>query len=51
MDFSYLWPGYTEESSNFHVLLVALIINVKRREQLETWCRFYLLQAPFSTQC
>lgn len=34
---SYLWPGYTEESSNFHVLLIALIVNVKRREHLETW--------------
>ncbi|KAM0436182.1 hypothetical protein ACHAPT_003074 [Fusarium lateritium] len=34
---SYLWPGYTEEASNFHVLLIALIANVKRREHLETW--------------
>lgn len=36
---SYLWPGYTDESSNFHVLLIALIVNVKRREQLETWSK------------
>ena len=36
---SYLWPGYTEESSNFHVLLIALIVNVKRREHLETWSK------------
>lgn len=34
---SYLWPGYTDEASNFHVLLIALIANVKRREHLETW--------------
>ncbi|KAL0930785.1 DEAD helicases superfamily protein [Colletotrichum truncatum] len=34
---SYLWPGYTEESSNHHVLLVVLLVNVKRREQLEAW--------------
>ncbi|PHH62529.1 hypothetical protein CDD81_6915 [Ophiocordyceps australis] len=37
---SYLWPGYTQESSNFHVILIALIINVKRREHLETWTLF-----------
>ncbi|KAI6779552.1 Intron-binding protein aquarius-like protein [Emericellopsis cladophorae] len=37
---SYLWPGYTEDSSNFHVLLIVLIINVKRREHLETWSIF-----------
>jgi intron-binding protein aquarius len=35
---SYLWPGYTEEASNFHVLLIALISNVKHREHLATWC-------------
>jgi len=34
-----LWPGYTEESSNYHVLLMALIVNVKRREHLETWSK------------
>lgn len=34
---SYLWPGYTEDSSNFHVLLIVLLANVKRRERLETW--------------
>jgi intron-binding protein aquarius len=34
---SYLWPGYTEEASNFHVLLIALITNVKHREHLATW--------------
>ncbi|KAF5962792.1 NAM7-nonsense-mediated mRNA decay, partial [Fusarium coicis] len=34
---SYLWPGYTEEASNFHVLLIALIANVKHREHLVTW--------------
>ncbi|QLI72251.1 RNA helicase aquarius [Metarhizium brunneum] len=37
---SYLWPGYTDESSNFHVLLIVLIANVKRREHLETWSLF-----------
>ncbi|KAG6193977.1 hypothetical protein E4U27_000060 [Claviceps purpurea] len=37
---SYLWPAYTDEASNFHVLLLALIANVKRREHLETWSLF-----------
>lgn len=35
--YSYLWPSYTEDASNYHVLLMALITNVKKREQLETW--------------
>ncbi|KAI9820245.1 MAG: hypothetical protein M1827_005867 [Pycnora praestabilis] len=39
---SYLWPGYTEESSNYQVLLIALIINVKSRENLPTWGEFVL---------
>lgn len=37
---SYLWPGYNEEASNFHVLLIALISNVKHREHLATWGMF-----------
>ncbi|PHH84048.1 hypothetical protein CDD83_2586 [Cordyceps sp. RAO-2017] len=34
---SYLWPSYSEQSSNYHVLLMALIANAKRREHLDTW--------------
>jgi intron-binding protein aquarius len=34
---SYLWPGYSEDSSNYHVLLIVLIVNAKRRERLDTW--------------
>ncbi|KKY38854.1 putative dead helicases superfamily protein [Diaporthe ampelina] len=34
---SYLWPGYSEASSNHHVLLIVLITNAKRRERLQTW--------------
>lgn len=45
---SYLWPGYSEESSNFHVLLIVLIVNVKRRERLETWDIFSDRPAEFS---
>lgn len=45
---SYLWPGYSEEASNFHVLLIALITNVKTRERLETWSIFEDRPADFS---
>lgn len=38
---SYLWPGYSEDSSNFHVLLVVLISNVRTREHLSTWGEWY----------
>lgn len=37
---SYLWPGYSEDSSNFHVLLIALLTTVKARERLDTWSIF-----------
>ena len=33
----YLWPGYNEDASNYHVLLVALMVTVKSREGLPTW--------------
>lgn len=33
----YLWPGYSEHASNHHVLLLALLANVKRREGLLVW--------------
>ncbi|KAI3337138.1 hypothetical protein HD806DRAFT_28752 [Xylariaceae sp. AK1471] len=46
---SYLWPGYSEESSNFHVLLIALMTNVKARERLETWSIFEDRPAEFSS--
>ncbi|KAM0259412.1 hypothetical protein ACHAQJ_003306 [Trichoderma viride] len=46
---SYLWPGYSEESSNYHVLILALICNVKRREHLETWKIFEERPDDFSS--
>ncbi|KAI1640241.1 P-loop containing nucleoside triphosphate hydrolase protein [Biscogniauxia mediterranea] len=46
---SYLWPGYSEDSSNFHVLLIALISNVKARERLEIWSIFENRPADFSS--
>ncbi|KAK0723045.1 P-loop containing nucleoside triphosphate hydrolase protein [Lasiosphaeria miniovina] len=45
---SYLWPGYGEESSNYHVLLIVLIVNAKRRERLDTWDIFNGRPADFS---
>ena len=33
----YLWPAYTEDSSNFHVLLIVLMVNVKSREKVPIW--------------
>jgi intron-binding protein aquarius len=35
----YLWPGYDEESTDHHVLLMALMVNVKTRENLPIWSR------------
>ncbi|KAF4971671.1 hypothetical protein FSARC_1549 [Fusarium sarcochroum] len=46
---SYLWPAYTEAASNFHVLLIALIANVKHREHLATWTLFEDRPADFSS--
>lgn len=37
---NYLWPGYTEASTNHHVLLIALIVTVKSRENLPIWNAF-----------
>lgn len=37
---NYLWPGYSEQASNHHVLLIVLIVNAKRKEHLETWSKF-----------
>ena len=34
---SYLWPGYTDASTNYHVLLTALLVTVKSREDLPSW--------------
>ncbi|KAF2167911.1 hypothetical protein M409DRAFT_22057 [Zasmidium cellare ATCC 36951] len=44
----YLWPGYTQDASNQHVLLLALLVNVKRRERLPTWPIFTSTPDEFS---
>ncbi|KAK0711544.1 P-loop containing nucleoside triphosphate hydrolase protein [Lasiosphaeris hirsuta] len=45
---SYLWPGYGEDPSNYHVLLIVLIVNAKRRERLDSWDLFSDRPADFS---
>lgn len=45
----YLWPGYTDDSSNYHVLLLALFTNVKRRENLPSWEHFAAKPNEFSS--
>lgn len=44
----YLWPGFTEDSSNWHALLIVALVNVKRRERLETWEIFEQRPMDFS---
>ncbi|PHH54947.1 Intron-binding protein aquarius [Ceratocystis fimbriata CBS 114723] len=34
---NYLWPGFSDDSTNTHVLLIVLLLNVKRRENLDSW--------------
>jgi len=45
----YLWPGFNAEASNQHVLLIVLLVNVKRRENLTTWALFEDRPQDFST--
>lgn len=45
----YLWPGFTEDASNYHHLLLALMVNVKRRENLPSWEHFTGKPAEFSS--
>jgi intron-binding protein aquarius len=45
----YLWPGFTEDASNYHHLLLALMVNVKRRENLPSWGK--ALRAGTWTPC
>lgn len=33
----YLWPGFSQDASNHHILLLAILVNVKRREGLPAW--------------
>ena len=42
----YLWPTFTEDSSNYHHLLLALMVNVKRRENLPSWGEYLAVRSP-----
>ena len=33
----YLWPNFGDEATNFHVICIALMVNVKRRESVLDW--------------
>ncbi|KAB8231061.1 hypothetical protein BDV23DRAFT_123206 [Aspergillus alliaceus] len=45
----FLWPTYTEDASNYHVLLLTLIVTVKQREHLPIWGIFSDRPDDFST--
>ncbi|KAL9122845.1 MAG: hypothetical protein Q9187_000602 [Circinaria calcarea] len=45
----YLWPGYNDDSSNHHVLLIALMVTVKSREKLPAWNFFHSNVEGFSS--
>ncbi|OJD28490.1 hypothetical protein ACJ73_00089 [Blastomyces percursus] len=45
----FLWPTYSEDSSNYHVLLIAVIAGVKQREHLPIWEHFMGRPADFAT--
>lgn len=45
----YLWPGYSEASTNHHVLLVVLIVTAKCREKLPVWSMVF--SAPVKVGC
>ncbi|KAF4550875.1 Intron-binding protein aquarius N-terminus-containing protein [Elsinoe fawcettii] len=36
----YLWPGYSKEASDHHVILLVLLVNVKRHEGVIPWNEF-----------
>ena len=38
---SYLWPGYHEDSSNHHILLIAILVTTKIREKLPAWSKHF----------
>jgi hypothetical protein len=33
----FLWPNWNEDASNYHVLLIAMIVDVKLKEGLPVW--------------
>ncbi|KAK2863709.1 hypothetical protein FQN49_004072 [Arthroderma sp. PD_2] len=45
----FLWPTYSEDASNYHVMLIAVVAGIKRREHLPIWTHFFDRPADFST--
>ena len=45
----YLWPGYNDDSSNHHMILLALLVDVKRQERLPVWPLFAEKPDEFSS--
>ncbi|TKX26436.1 pre-mRNA-splicing factor-like protein 1 [Elsinoe australis] len=45
----YLWPGYSEDSSDHHAILLALLVNVKRQEGVPAWSEFSSQPEQFSS--
>ncbi|KKY17486.1 putative dead helicase superfamily protein [Phaeomoniella chlamydospora] len=45
----YLWPTYTEDASNFHVILIAAVVSVKQRVHLPIWELFLDRTNDFSS--
>ncbi|KAI1005972.1 RNA helicase aquarius [Podosphaera aphanis] len=46
---SYLWPGYSEDASNFHILLIVVILNFRNREHSPVWDIFAGRPSDFSS--
>ncbi|EFR04302.1 intron-binding protein aquarius [Nannizzia gypsea CBS 118893] len=44
----FLWPTFTEDASNYHIMLIAVIVGTKRREHLPIWTHFFDRPADFS---
>lgn len=45
----YLWAGYDDSSTNQHVLLIGLLVQVKSRENIPVWTAFSSDPARFSS--
>ena len=45
----FLWPSFNQDSSNIHALLLTLLINAKRQQDLPSWSHFIDRPAEFSS--
>ncbi|KAI9669711.1 MAG: hypothetical protein M1831_007407 [Alyxoria varia] len=44
----FLWPSFNQDASNIHVLLLTLLTNAKRQQDLPSWSHFTDRPAEFS---